>query len=575
MNFFVKVKDFIFKHKIISGIIVLCLLGGGYWWYSASTNTSGVTRYVLAAATNGTIISSVSGTGQVSASNQIDIKPEVSGKIVYINIPKDQAVNAGTLLAQIDSQDAQKTVQSAENDLATAELSTQDVNGNAKDALDLSYSNGLNALTTTYNDLTSMKANLDAMFLQSSYNGNDDDIDYYINLVRFYDSSSSSELNYWTVGAKQTYTNAQNKLDTVEATAWTLSKNSPPSQIEDAINQSSDSVTAFLDLIRQTSDLVQRYQKVVLSKSLTTPIKSTITTSQATQLSSALASLISDTNALLTAKSDITAKEQAFSQVGVNTQSQNLNILQYQNALADAKDNLSKYYIYAPIDGTISASDTTVNVGDTVSSGAVLGSIVTNQEIIEISLNEVDIVKIKNGEKVTITFDALPNVTVTGHVADIDTVGTVTQGVVSYGVKISLDITESQIKPGMSGSVNIITDTQQDILTVPNSAVKTRGGANYVLVLNSKQDLTSPTASQGFISEIAPTQKAVVIGVTDDTNTQITSGLSEGDQVVVRTISATAAATSSSTRTTSATSATRLITGGGGGGGFGGGRPGN
>ena len=52
-------KNLILKHKIISLIIVLILLGGGYWEYKSSTNTSGVTRYVLAAAAKGTIISSV------------------------------------------------------------------------------------------------------------------------------------------------------------------------------------------------------------------------------------------------------------------------------------------------------------------------------------------------------------------------------------------------------------------------------------------------------------------------------------------------------------------------------------
>ena len=57
------IKNFIFKHKIISLIIILCLLGGGYWEYTSLNNTSGQTRYVLADVTNGTIISSVSGTG--------------------------------------------------------------------------------------------------------------------------------------------------------------------------------------------------------------------------------------------------------------------------------------------------------------------------------------------------------------------------------------------------------------------------------------------------------------------------------------------------------------------------------
>jgi hypothetical protein len=240
----VTIKNFIFKHKIISLIIVLVLSGGAYWLYASLTNTSGVTRYVLADVTKGTIISSVSGTGQVSTSDQMDIKPQVSGKIVYINIPKDKDVRKGTLLAQIESRDAQKAVQSAENDLANAQLSSQDVNGNAKDALDLSYSNGLSTLTTTFSDLTSMKANLDSMFLKSSYEKNDSNIDSYLYLARFYDGKTN-DLSFWTDSANKKYTDIQDKLDTIEQKAWTLNINSQPSQIENTVVDIYDSTKIF------------------------------------------------------------------------------------------------------------------------------------------------------------------------------------------------------------------------------------------------------------------------------------------------------------------------------------------
>ncbi len=536
-------KNFIFKHKIISLIILLVLLGGGYWGYKFLTNADGVNRYVLAIATNGTIISSVSGTGQVSSLDQIDIKPEVSGKLVYLNLQKNKEVKAGTLLAQIDSRDAQDTVQVAENNLEGAQLSSQNITGDAKDALDVSYDGGLNALTNTFKDLASMKSNLDGLFLDSSYRGSDSDMNYYLDFVSFYDSSSS-ELSFWNKDAKLRYSDGQTKIETIEETAWTLSKNSPPSQIENIINESYTSTTTLLDLIRQALNIVQRYQKILDSKSLTTPITLTTTTTQATQLSDSITLLINDTSALASAKSDISVKKEAFSKAGVDTQSQNLSVQQYENALADAKDNLSKYYIYASIDGVVATLDSNIKTGDSISSGTVLGSIVTKQEIVETSLNEVDAVKIKLGQKATITFDALPDITVTGSVIDIDTVGTVSQGVVSYGVKVALDVINDQVKPGMSVSINIITDTRQNVLAVPNSAVKSKSGSYYVLVFNQKYDLSSATASQGFISTIAPTQKTVEIGSSDDTNTEITSGLVEGDQIVVRTISGTSTATS-------------------------------
>ena len=160
------------------------------------------------------------------------------------------------------------------------------------------------------------------------------------------------------------------------------------------------------------------------------------------------------------------------------------------------------------------------------------------------------------GDKAILTFDAVDGLSIAGQVTEIDTIGTVSQGVVSYNVKITFATQDSRIKPGMSVSANVITETKQNVLTVPNSAVKTKSGNYYVLVLGQKEDLTSSSANQGFVSAVAPLQKTVQIGVADDTNTEIISGLSEGDQVVVRTISGTTAAaaassTSGAGRTTS------------------------
>lgn len=244
-----------------------------------------------------------------------------------------------------------------------------------------------------------------------------------------------------------------------------------------------------------------------------------------------------------------------------------------QNSLQDAKDALADYYIYAPFDGVVGA--VSVQKGDTISSGTSAITFITQTDMTTISLSEIDVTSIKLGQKVVLTFDAISGLSIVGKVSEIDTIGTVSQGVVSYNVQIAFATQDSRIKPGMSVSANVITDVEQNVLTVPNSSVKTKNGNNYVLVLSQKQDLTGSTANQGFISTTAPTQKTVKIGIADNTNTEIISGLSAGDQVVTRTISnATAvSATSTSSASRTATSATRSLIGGGGG--FTGGRPGN
>ena len=70
-------------------------------------------------------------------------------------------------------------------------------------------------------------------------------------------------------------------------------------------------------------------------------------------------------------------------------------------------------------------------------------------------MNEVDAAKISVGNKTTLTFDATEDLTLTGKVAQIDTIGTVEQGVVSYKVKIAFDTQDERIKPGMTANASI------------------------------------------------------------------------------------------------------------------------
>lgn len=153
----------------------------------------------------------------------------------------------------------------------------------------------------------------------------------------------------------------------------------------------------------------------------------------------------------------------------------------------------------------------------------------------EISLNEVDVAKVKVGQKVTLTFDAISDLTIAGDVSEIDTIGTVTQGVVYYNVEIVFNTQDSRVKPGMSVSSAIITDMKQDVLLVPNSAVKSdNSGQQYVQMLQNN----------------VPVNQTVETGFSNDTMTEITSGLKEGDKVVTQTITA-STATTATTQTTS------------------------
>ena len=125
------------------------------------------------------------------------------------------------------------------------------------------------------------------------------------------------------------------------------------------------------------------------------------------------------------------------------------------------------------------------------------------------------------------TFDAIDGLDITGQVADLDTIGTVSQGVVTYNIKIVFDAQDDRIKSGMSTNAIVITDSKTDVLYAPNSAVKTdASGGNYVQTLDDSGQ---------------PRNVTVKIGLVNDTDTEIISGLNEGDKIVTQTVSSSAA----------------------------------
>jgi multidrug efflux pump subunit AcrA (membrane-fusion protein) len=189
-----------------------------------------------------------------------------------------------------------------------------------------------------------------------------------------------------------------------------------------------------------------------------------------------------------------------------------------------------------------SSSGSSTSGGSTV---LVLGNF--SQLSVVAQVNEVDIPKVKVGQNATVTLDAFPNQTYVGQVESVDSVGTTSSGVVTYNVYIDLISPPTDIKPGMTASVAIQTARHDNVITVPTAAIQTANGTSYVRVLKNNQ-----------LSTVE-----VTIGISDDTNTEISSGLNEGDIVVT----GTNATTSGSSSTTSPFSGGFGGRSGGGGGG--------
>ncbi len=139
--------------------------------------------------------------------------------------------------------------------------------------------------------------------------------------------------------------------------------------------------------------------------------------------------------------------------------------------------------------------------------------------LISINLTEIDVSKVKIGQKATITFDSLPNKTFTGKVVTIDRVGTTSNNVVSYPALIQLDTASLEIIPNMAANVSIIIETKNNVLLIPSTAIQTQAGQSVVRILKNGQEQQIP----------------VEIGLQNENQTEIISGLSEGDEVIIGT----------------------------------------
>ncbi|MCX6704896.1 MAG: efflux RND transporter periplasmic adaptor subunit [Candidatus Woesebacteria bacterium] len=147
--------------------------------------------------------------------------------------------------------------------------------------------------------------------------------------------------------------------------------------------------------------------------------------------------------------------------------------------------------------------------------------------VISVSLSEVDVPNIKVGQKVTVTLDSIPDKTFTGVVATVDRVGSTTNNVTSYNANIKLDSESDAILPNMAATANIILQTKTDVLMVPSTVLITQNGTTYAktLVNGSEVDV------------------AVETGISSDTDTEIVTGLSEGQTVITGTTSTATAST--------------------------------
>jgi HlyD family secretion protein len=201
---------------------------------------------------------------------------------------------------------------------------------------------------------------------------------------------------------------------------------------------------------------------------------------------------------------------------GTDLQSAQAGVDQARAARDLAKTQIDNAIIRAPFIGTISHVD--FDLGSFVPAGRILLGVADTSKLqVEVNIDETDISRVKIGQAVTIGLDAYPDATIDARVTDVAAAATTIQGVVNYVVTVSLNPTQIPVKIGMTANANIVVANIDNVLLVPNGAVRAANNTHYVTVQ------TAP----GQTREVE-----VKLGLANEQETEVVSGLSEGQRVV-------------------------------------------
>ncbi|TMG32257.1 MAG: biotin/lipoyl-binding protein [Chloroflexi bacterium] len=474
-----------------------------------------------------TVTASISGSGNVEPQLQSNVNFKVAGTLTEIDVHVGDHVSSGQKLAAIDPSAQQAAVDQASANLATAQANLQAV-----------------LTPLTQNQITQLQNNVASA--QQTYN----DTVAQVNATNTQDTNQVTAdqnqlaADQQTLSFNLTYQNDLLQLSTDKATyqtALTTFNNDATCKGVAFANYSPQCLSEFTAVSVAQTAVANDQAKVNVDTAQVTADQTRLNADTAKQSAdrSAGQRSVNQAAASLTGAQDQlrTQTETKPNQIA----SARAQVANAQAALQTAQQNNGVVgENVAPGGGTTAeAPGSQAPLPGSAASNAfmVIGNI-SGMDVV-VPFAESDASRLAVNQDVQVTFDAVSNLTISGHVIAVASASTNASGVVNYYATIALNQTNKALKQGMTANATVTVSKATNAISVPNLAISRVAGQAYVNVYAGGQQVQTP----------------IETGVVGDQFTEVTGGLNDGAQVVIPTV-----------RVSSGTGNTR-----GGGGGFGGG----
>lgn len=502
---------------ILIVLLVIVLVGAGIFFLNQRRQASAQPQFEIlreAAAARDRISATVNATGSIEPESLVTLTFGLSGTVNEVDAVRGQEVQAGDVLAALDTSELALAVQQAADALRIQELTReQRLNSLPSEA----------QLAASQADIQAAEANLQVAQanLAAARAGV---LQAQAQKAKLANAATPGQI----AGAEAQVSSAQQQLKvaqetynrTIECVTFTPPGSTDEQTVCPGLGAPEEQARAALE----AATLSLRAAEAQLAD-LKNPASAADIQAADASIASAQAQVQAAEGNVAAAEAQLARAKAAYELLLEKPSAQEAAILEAQ--VNSAKTNLElaelrfrQSQLIAPISGRLAS--VSVREGEQAAPGAPAMSILNeNAYHITVSVDEIDIDRVGVGQPVTISLDALPDQPVQGVVSEIAPTATSTTGVVTYLVTINIDESQTaNLKPGMSASAAITVEEIDDVLVVPNWAIRLNRDTGEAFVLLKRAD--------GTIEEVV-----VETGLRNEQFSEITSGLNEGDVVVL------------------------------------------